>query len=70
MPWVQRLFCPISLAASTSAAGRNDPSPPTTRDANRSNSTASSLETPMWRRVLCECARASASVRGAVLGSR
>ena len=35
---------PSSLAASTSAAARNEPSVPITREASRSNSTASSFE--------------------------
>ena len=40
-----------------------------TRDARRSNSSASSFEMPRWRRSLWACVKASANVRAAALGS-
>ena len=60
MPCGHKLFWPSSLAASTSAGARSDPSVPSTRDASRSNSTASSFEMSMCRRRLCAVRRARA----------
>ena len=59
-----------SFAAIVSGAARSEPSAKSTRDASRSNSSASSVEMPRWRRPLCACVNASAKVRAAALGSR
>ena len=42
---------------------RSEPSANSTRDARRSNSSASSLEIPRWRSPLCACVKASANAR-------
>ena len=55
---------------SSSGSARSEPSANSTRDASRSNSSASSVEMPRWRRPLCACVKASAKVREAALGSR
>ena len=51
-------------------SARSEPSRYRTRDASRSYSSASSLEMPRWRSVMCACVDASANVRAAALGSR
>ena len=55
---------PSSFDAIVSALARSEPSVPSTREASRSNSTASSGEMPRWRSPLCACVSASAKVRG------
>ncbi len=60
---------PSSLAAIVAALpARSDPSVPSTREASRSNSTASSAEMPRWRSPLSACVIASANVRVAARG--
>ncbi len=56
---------PSSFAAIVSAPARSDPSVPSTREARRSNSTASSADTPRYRRLLCTCVAASVNTRPA-----
>ena len=53
---------------SSSALARSEPSVPSTRDASRSNSRASSAEMPRWRRPLWACVSASANVRAGGAG--
>ena len=51
-----------------SALARSEPSVPSTREASRSKSTASSAEMPRWRRPLWACVAASAKVRAGGAG--
>ena len=70
MLYGQSASCPSVFFACTSGLTRSDPSRYRTRDASRSYCSASSLEMPRWRRVLCACVDASANVRADALGSR
>ena len=59
-----------TLTISAHRTARSDESAYSTREASRSNRTASSFEMFMCRRRPCECADASESARAAVAGSR